>query len=333
MQVFAESVDESPEMIARTRYLTNLFEQYIKLNKKIPAEALVNIATIDEPQRLADLIAGHLALKIPEKQKLLEAIDIQERLEKLIEILTSEIEILEIERKIGNRVRRQMEKSQKEYYLREQVKAIQKELGDGKSSEADEYRHQIAEAKLEKEVEEKALKEVERLENMPPMAAESGVIRNYLDWILALPWHTLTEDRLEIKAAEEILNKNHYGLKDAKERILEYLAVRKLKNQIKGPIICFVGPPGVGKTSLAKSIADALDRKFVRMSLGGVRDEAEIRGHRRTYVGAMPGRIIQGLRTAGTRNPVFLLDEVDKMSVDFRGDPSAALLELSLIHI
>lgn len=328
VQIFAESEVENKELIARTRYLTNLFEQYIKLNSKIPAETMVNIATIDEPHRLADLIAGHLTLKIPEKQKLLEAIDTQERLEKLCEILTSEIEILEIERKIGNRVRKQMEKSQKEYYLREQVKAIQKELGDEKSSEIDDYRRRITEAHLTKEVEEKALKEVERLEKMPSMVAETGVIRNYLDWILAIPWHTLTEDRLDIKAAEDILNQDHYGLKEAKERILEFLAVRKLKNKIKGPIICFVGPPGVGKTSLAKSIARALDRKFVRMSLGGVRDEAEIRGHRRTYVGAMPGRIIQGLRTVGTRNPVFLLDEVDKMSTDFRGDPSAALLEV-----
>lgn len=330
VNVFEEQEVQSTELKAQTRYLTNLFEQYIKLNKKIPDEAMVSIATIDEPQRLADLIAGHLNLKIPEKQKLLEAIDSQDRLEKLIKILTSEIEILEVERKIGNRVRRQMEKSQKEYYLREQVKAIQEELGerDEKGTEAEEFRRRITKAFLPQEVEEKALKEVDRLEKMPPMVAESSVIRNYLDWLLSVPWHKATEDRIDIKAAEEILNKDHYGLKKVKERILEYLAVRKLTERIKGPIICFVGPPGVGKTSLAKSIARALDRKFVRISLGGVRDEAEIRGHRRTYVGAMPGRIIQGLRTVGTKNPVFLLDEVDKMSMDFRGDPSAALLEV-----
>jgi len=328
-----EYVDEgtkTPELEAQMRNLVYLFEQYVKLSKKIPPETVVNVVTIEEPHRLADIVAAHLNLKIPEKQSLLEAIVLKERLEKLASYVAGEIEVLELERKIGLRVRKQMEKTQKEYYLREQLKAIHKELGerDEKGTEADEYREKISEAKLPPEVEEKALKEVDRLEKMPPMVAESAVIRNYLDWLLAIPWNKVTEDHLDIKRAEDILNQDHYGLKKVKERILEYLAVRKLTEKIKGPIICFVGPPGVGKTSLAKSIARALDRKFVRMSLGGVRDEAEIRGHRRTYVGALPGRIIQGLRNAGTKNPVFLLDEVDKMSMDFRGDPSAALLEV-----
>jgi len=326
----AEERAFTTELEALTRYLTELFEQYARLSKKIPLENVINITSIEDPLRLADLMAGHLSLKIPEKQSLLEAEDPRERLEKLSSILAHEIEILEMERKISSRVRKQMEKSQKEYYLREKVKAIQKELGerDEKGTEAEMYYRLIKEAQLPQEAEEKALKEVERLEKMPPMVAESAVIRNYLDWLLAIPWNKVTEDRLDIKKAEEILNEDHYGLQKAKERILEYLAVRQLTQQIKGPIICFVGPPGVGKTSLARSIARALDRKFVRMSLGGVRDEAEIRGHRRTYVGALPGRIIQGLRNAGTKNPVFLLDEVDKMSMDFRGDPSAALLEV-----
>lgn len=328
-EVFDQETKNS-ELEAEMRNLIHLFEQYVKLSKKIPPETVVNIVTIEEPQRLADLIAAHLNLKISEKQVILEAIAIKERLEKLAGFIASEIEIMELERKIGLRVRKQMEKTQKEYYLREQLKAIQKELGerDEKGTEAEDYRRRISEAELPQEAEEKALKEVERLEKMPPMVAESAVIRNYLDWLLAIPWIKMTADHIDIKSAEETLNQDHYGLKKPKERILEYLAVRKLAEKIKGPIICFVGPPGVGKTSLAKSIARALDRKFVRMSLGGVRDEAEIRGHRRTYVGAMPGRIIQGLRNAGTKNPVFLLDEVDKMSTDFRGDPSAALLEV-----
>lgn len=327
---YEEQKVNNTELEAQMRNLVYLFEQYVKLSKKIPAESIVNIVTIEEPQRFADLVAAHLTLKIPVKQTLLEAIDINERLEKLARLIASEIEVLELERKISMRVRKQMEKTQKEYYLREQLKAIQKELGDRdeKGTESEEYRSRIAEVGLPPEVEEKALKEVERLEKMPPMVAESAVIRNYLDWLLAIPWNKTTEDRIDIKRAEEVLNEDHYGLKKAKERILEYLAVRKLTEKIKGPIICLVGPPGVGKTSLAKSVARALERKFVRMSLGGVRDEAEIRGHRRTYVGALPGRIIQGLRNAGTKNPVFLLDEVDKMSVDFRGDPSAALLEV-----
>lgn len=327
---YEEDTEKTPEISALTRNLIYQFEQYVKLSKKIAPETVIGIVTIEEPFRLADLIAAHLNLKIPEKQALLEAVDIKARLEKLTSIIAGEIEILELERKINMRVRKQMEKTQKEYYLREQLKAIQKELGerDERGTEVEEYREKINEAGLPEEVEEKALKEVERLEKMPPMVAESSVIRNYLDWLLSMPWNKQTEDRIDIKNAEKILNEDHYGLKKVKERILEYLSVRKLTEKIKGPIICFVGPPGVGKTSLAKSIARALERKFVRMSLGGVRDEAEIRGHRRTYVGAMPGRIVQGLRNAGTKNPVFLLDEVDKMSMDFRGDPSAALLEV-----
>ncbi|MDX9873050.1 MAG: endopeptidase La [Clostridia bacterium] len=330
IEEYPGDAEKTPEISALVRNLIYQFEQYVKLGKKLAPETVVSIVTIEEPNRLTDLIAAHLNLKIPEKQALLEAVDIKLRLEKLAGIIAGEIEILEIERKINMRVRKQMEKTQKEYYLREQMKAIQKELGDrdDKGAEIDEYRQKIKDAGLPEEVNEKAVKELERLEKMPPMVAESAVIRNYLDWLLAMPWNKQTEDIIDIKNAEGILNEDHYGLKKAKERILEYLAVRKLTEKIKGPIICFVGPPGVGKTSLGKSIARALGRKFVRMSLGGVRDEAEIRGHRRTYVGAMPGRIVQGLKNAGTKNPVFLLDEVDKMSMDFRGDPSAALLEV-----
>lgn len=318
------------EIEALMRSLVNQFEQYVKMSKRIPPEAVVTVVNLEEPGRLADIIASHLALKIEDKQRVLEAIDIAKRLEILCEIVAKEMEILELERKINLRVRKQMEKTQKEYYLREQLKAIQKELGekDERVAEGEEYREKIAKAKPPKDVEERALKEVERLEKMPPMAAESGVIRTYLDWLLILPWNKKTKDQLELNKAEFILNEDHYGLEKVKERILEYLAIRKLANKMKGPILCFVGPPGVGKTSLAKSIARALDRKFIRMSLGGVRDEAEIRGHRRTYVGAMPGRIIQGIKQAGSNNPVFLLDEIDKMSMDFRGDPSAALLEV-----
>ncbi|MBU7006424.1 ATP-dependent Lon protease [Peptococcaceae bacterium DYL19] len=327
---YPETGNVTAEIEALMRSLVNQFEHYVKMSKRIPPETVVTVVNLEEPGRLADIIASHLALKIEDKQRVLEAVDIAVRLEILCEIVTKELEILELERKINLRVRKQMEKTQKEYYLREQLKAIQKELGekDEKVAESEEYRDKIAKAKLPKEVEEKALKEVERLEKMPPMAAESGVIRTYLDWLLVLPWNKKTKDSLDINKAEVILNEDHYGLDKVKDRILEYLAIRKLAKKMKGPILCFVGPPGVGKTSLAKSIARALERKFVRMSLGGVRDEAEIRGHRRTYVGALPGRIIQGIRQAGSNNPVFLLDEIDKMSMDFRGDPSAALLEV-----
>lgn len=330
VQVYEETVEKTLEIEALMRNLVGLFEEYIKLNRQIAPEAVSAITTIDEPNRLADLVAAHLSLKIEDKQELLEALDLQKRLEKLCMILSKEIEILQLGQKINLRVRRQMEKLQKEYYLREQMKAIQKELGerDGLSAEIQEYREKITEAHLPEEAEKKALKEVERLEKMPPLSPEAAVIRNYLDWLIVLPWAKISEDQVDIKKAAAILDEDHYGLKKPKERILEYLAVRKLTQKIKGPIICFVGPPGVGKTSLAKSVARALGRKFVRMSLGGVRDEAEIRGHRRTYVGAMPGRIVQGLKNAGTKNPVFLLDEIDKMSTDFRGDPASALLEV-----
>jgi ATP-dependent Lon protease len=318
------------EIEALMRSSIHQFEQYVKISKKIPPETMVSVVTVEEPGRLSDLIAAHLTLKIEDKQALLEAIDIKERLQRLCDILGREMEVLELEKKISTRVRKQMEKTQKEYYLREQMKAIQKELGDkdDKTADTDEYRSKLKDMELPEEIAEKILKEIERLEKMPPQAAETAVIRNYLDWMLALPWSKSTEDRLDVNLAEQILDEDHYGLRKVKDRILEYLAVRKLTQSMKGPILCLIGPPGVGKTSLARSIARAMERKFVRISLGGVRDEAEIRGHRRTYVGALPGRIIQGMKTAGTRNPVFLLDEIDKMSSDFRGDPSSALLEV-----
>ncbi|WP_206811015.1 endopeptidase La [Paradesulfitobacterium ferrireducens] len=321
---------ETADLEALRRGVAHQFEEYAKLSKKVPTETLGTVLAVEEPGRLADIVASHLNLKVVDKQTILDAFDVEERLERLTELIMREIEILELERRIGLRVRKQMEKAQKEYYLREQMKAIQKELGDKdeRQAEADEYREKIAKAKLTKEIEEKALKEVERLEKMPLASAEGTVVRTYLDWIIALPWTKMSKDKTDLTRAEEILNEDHYGLEKVKERILEFLAIRKLTPKMKSPILCFVGPPGVGKTSLAKSVARALDRKFVRMSLGGVRDEAEIRGHRRTYIGALPGRIIQGLRTAGTRNPVFLLDEIDKLASDFRGDPASALLEV-----
>lgn len=325
-----EDVGESAEVEALMRNLIQQFEQYVKVSKKIPPETVMSVVTIEEPGRLADIIASHLNLKLSDKQEILEAIEINDRMEILCSILAKEMEILELERKINVRVRKQMEKTQKEYYLREQLKAIQKELGEkeDRAQEGEELREAIKKARMPKEVKEKALKEVERLEKMPPMVAEATVVRNYLDWLVALPWHKQTKDRLDIKLAEEVLDEDHYGLEKVKERIIEYLSVRKLAKTMKGPILCLIGPPGVGKTSLAKSVARSMDRKFVRMSLGGVRDEAEIRGHRRTYVGALPGRIIQAMKKAGTVNPLFLLDEIDKMSNDFRGDPASALLEV-----
>ena len=330
IEQYDETETKNAQVEALMRNLVSQFEQYVKLSKKIPPETVVTVINIEEPGRLADIVASHLTLRIEDKQAILEAVDTVPRLEKLCAIMARELEIVELERKINVRVRKQMEKTQKEYYLREQIKAIQRELGEKEDriAEGEELREKIEQAKLPKEVEEKALKELERLEKMPPMAAEGTVVRNYLDWLLALPWSKGTRDRLDINKAQQILNADHYGFDLVKERILEYLAIRKLAKKMKGPIICFVGPPGVGKTSLGRSIARALERKFVRLSLGGVRDEAEIRGHRRTYVGAMPGRILQGMKTAGSKNPVFLLDEVDKMSMDFRGDPSSALLEV-----
>jgi len=335
---FRVAVVEVPDEVSRSaeaevlmRMVINQYERYVKSSKKVPPESLVTAVQIEEPGRLADTVAAYLTtLDLKDKQAVLEAFDVVERLERVSDILTREMEVLDLERKINVRVRKQMEKSQREYYLREQIKAIQKELGerDDRGTEAEIFRQKIEELGLPDEVKEKALREVDRLEKMPPMAAEAVVVRNYLEWITSLPWSVTTEDQVDLKKAEEILESEHYGLKKPKDRILEYLAVRKLVSKMKGPILCLAGPPGVGKTSLAKSVANALGRKFVRMSLGGVRDEAEIRGHRRTYVGALPGRIIQGMRQAGTRNPVFLLDEIDKMSSDFRGDPASALLEV-----
>lgn len=318
------------EIDALMRTVLNQFENYINLSKKVTPETLAAVSDIEEPGRLADVITSHLALKIKDKQEILETIDVAERLEKLLDILNNEREVLELERKINQRVKKQMEKTQKEYYLREQMKAIQKELGDkeGRAGEVEELRSQMAEQELPDKVKEKLEKEIERLEKMPTSSAEGGVIRNYVDWLLSLPWSKTTDDDLDMARSEEVLDEDHYGLEKPKERVLEYLAVRKLVKTMKGPILCLVGPPGVGKTSLARSIAKALGREFVRISLGGVRDEAEIRGHRRTYVGAMPGRVIQGMKSAGTMNPVFLLDEIDKMASDFRGDPASALLEV-----
>lgn len=321
---------KTPEIEALMRTLVSQFEQWVRMSKKIPPETVVSVVGIEEPGRLADVIASHLTLRINEKQRILELKNVSERLNFLCELLVKEMEVLELERKINIRVRKQMEKTQKEYYLREQMKAIQKELGDKdeRTSEIEELREKIRTASLPKEAEDKAYKELDRLEKMPPMVAEAVVVRNYLDWLLALPWSVETRDRLDLKVAEKYLEEDHYGLEKPKERILEYLAIRKLAKKMKGPILCLVGPPGVGKTSLGKSVARSLGRKFIRMSLGGIRDEAEIRGHRRTYVGSMPGRVLQSIKTAGSRNPVFLLDEIDKMTMDFRGDPASALLEV-----
>ncbi|MFF2480574.1 endopeptidase La [Paenibacillus sp. NPDC058071] len=325
-----EQETDDPEVDALMRTVLSQFEHYISLSKKVTPETHAAVSDIEEPGRLADVITSHLSLKIKDKQDILETVDVRKRLERLLDILNNEREVLELERKINQRVKKQMEKTQKEYYLREQMKAIQKELGEkeGRAGEVEELRSQLEESGVPEQVKEKIEKEIDRLEKMPATSAEGGVIRNYIDWLLALPWNKLTEDDLSLAKAEEILNDDHYGLEKPKERVLEYLAVQQLVRKMKGPILCLVGPPGVGKTSLARSIAKSLDRKFVRISLGGVRDEAEIRGHRRTYVGAMPGRIIQGMKTAGSLNPVFLLDEIDKMAMDFRGDPASALLEV-----
>ncbi|GGH33628.1 endopeptidase La [Paenibacillus segetis] len=333
-EVFAqerpEEESDDPEVDALMRTVLSQFEYYINLSKKVTPETLAAVSDIEEAGRLADVITSHLSLKIKDKQEILETIDVRKRLEKLLDILNNEREVLELERKISQRVKKQMEKTQKEYYLREQMKAIQKELGEkeGRASEVEELRAQLEEKGFPDKVREKVEKEIDRLEKMPTSSAEGGVIRNYVDWLLSLPWSNKTEDDLDLAKAEQVLNEDHYGLDEPKERVLEYLAVQKLVKKLKGPILCLVGPPGVGKTSLARSIARSLNREFVRISLGGVRDEAEIRGHRRTYVGAMPGRIIQGMKSAGTLNPVVLLDEIDKMASDFRGDPSSALLEV-----
>lgn len=328
-EYFEEDI-RSTEIETLKRLVFEQFELWVKNGKKIPTDTILSVMGVEEAGRLADIIAGHLTLNIDDKQKLLNAVDMTDRLNLLYDFLSREMEILEIEKKISQRVRKQVEKNQKEYYLREQMKAINKELGDKdeKASEIEEFRRRVDEGQLPENVREKIGKEIDRLEKMPTMTAESAVARTYIDTLLSMPWTAVSADNLDLDHAEKILDEDHYGLEKVKERILEYLAVRALTDEMKGPILCLVGPPGVGKTSIAKSVARAMDRKFTRASLGGVRDEAEIRGHRRTYVGALPGRIIQGMKNSGYKNPVFLLDEVDKMNSDFRGDPASALLEV-----
>jgi ATP-dependent Lon protease len=319
------------EMEVLIRSLISQFEQYIKLNKKIPPEILTSLTGIDDPVRLVDTIAAHMSLKIPEKQKVLEIAGVAERIEHLMAIMESEIDLLQVEKRIRGNVKRQMEKSQREYYLKEQMIAIQKELGElGEDSgnEIDALRKKIESAGMPKEAQEKATAELNKLKMMSPMAAEASVCRNYIDWMVSVPWKKASKTKIDLPAAERILNKEHYGLEKVKERILEYLAVQQRMQKIKGPVLCLVGPPGVGKTSLGQSIANATQRKFVRMALGGVRDEAEIRGHRKTYIGAMPGKILQKLAKVEVRNPLFLLDEIDKIAADYRGDPASALLEV-----
>ncbi len=330
-----EPIDVKPEMTSEMETemgkAVSLFEKYVKLSPNLPYETMISTIRVSEPGRLTDTIAAHLQVGVEEKQNLLETFDPKERLTMLVEMLEAEIEKLRVDRRIHQRVKKQMERAQKEYYLNEKIKAIQQELGrkDDRGNEIEELKEKIEAARMPKEAREKAIQELKRLEVMPPVSAEATVSRNYLEWLLAVPWHKKTKENRDIERAEQILNEDHYGLEKIKERILEFLAVRRLvRNVKKGSILCFVGPPGVGKTSLAQSIARATGRRFVRLSLGGVRDEAEIRGHRRTYIGAFPGQILQMMRKAGSKNPIFLLDEVDKMSMDFRGDPSAALLEV-----
>ncbi|MGH7824148.1 MAG: endopeptidase La [Candidatus Binatia bacterium] len=334
---FTVEVEEIPEIVERNtevealvREVHTTFENYVKLKKKIPPEMVMSVSSIDDPGRLADTIVAHLGIKLEDRQNLLETFTAAERLEKVLGHMRAEIEILEVERRIRSRVKKQMERSQKEYYLNEQMRAIQKELGekDEFKNEIQEVEEKIKQKKLSAEARDKVDKELKKLKMMSPMSAEATVVRNYIDWILSLPWNEFTDDKLDITEAEKVLEEDHYGLEKVKERILEYLAVQSLVGKIKGPILCLVGPPGVGKTSLGRSIARATGRKFVRISLGGVRDEAEIRGHRRTYIGALPGKIVQSMKKAGSSNPVFLMDEIDKMSTDFRGDPSSALLEV-----
>jgi ATP-dependent Lon protease len=322
------TLEPNPQTEAAMQRVTSLFEQYVKLCQSLNYETMIAAVRMEDPAKLSDTIAANLQLSIEEKQELLEIFDPSERLTRIADVLDVEIEKLNMDRSIQSRVKRQMERAQKEYYLNEKIKAIQKELGRGEKSEFDELKKKVDSAGMPKEVHEKALQELKKLEAMPPMSAESTVSRNYLDWLLAVPWKKRSKEIRNIDRAEKVLNEDHYGLEKIKERILEFLAVRQLVKNPKGSILCFVGPPGVGKTSLGMSIAKATGRKFVRMSLGGVRDEAEVRGHRRTYIGALPGQIIQMMKKAGTKNPVFMLDEVEKMSMDFRGDPSAALLEV-----
>jgi len=327
LEVEAVSSRESEALV---RSLMTQFDQYVKLNKKVPPEIVASLSGIDEPSRLADTIAAHIAIKLEDKQRVLETLGIRDRLELLINTMASEIDLLGVEKSLRNRVKTQMEKSQREYYLNEQMKAIQTELGDGEEAgnEFDELASKISDAGMPKEAREKLEGELKKLRMMSPMSAEATVVRNYIDWVLSVPWKKRSRVSKDINRAEKILDTDHYGLEKVKERILEYLAVQQRVNKMKGPILCLVGPPGVGKTSLGKSIAKATNRKFVRMSLGGIRDEAEIRGHRRTYVGSLPGKIIQNMAKAGTKNPLILLDEIDKMAMDFRGDPASALLEV-----
>ncbi len=330
-----EAQDENEELPEREmeilmRSATDLFDQYVKLNKKVPPEVLTSLASIDEGSRLADTMAAHMALKLEEKQHVLEMINVRERLEHLMSLMEGENDILQMEKRIRGRVKRQMEKNQREYYLNEQMKAIQKELGELEDApnEIEELTAKIEKAGMSKEAKTKATAELNKLKLMSPMSAEATVVRNYIDALVGVPWKKKTKVRNDIPKAEEVLDADHFGLEKVKERILEYLAVQQRVRKLKGPILCLVGPPGVGKTSLGQSIAKATNRKFVRMALGGVRDEAEIRGHRKTYIGAMPGKIVQSLTKVGTRNPLFLLDEIDKMAMDFRGDPASALLEV-----
>ena len=329
VEILAEDNVHDVETEALSRAVLSQFEEYVKLSKKVPPEVLVSVSQIEDYNKLADTIASHLSLKINEKQALLEGKTLKDRFNKILEFMDAEITLLEVENKIKSRVKKQMEKSQKEYYLNEQMRAIQKELGDGdEESEIDAYMQKIEKTKLSKEAREKALAEVKKLKTMSMMSAEATVVRNYLDWLLDIPWHKRSTVNKDLKKAAEILDADHYGLEKVKERIIEYLAVQSRADKVKGPILCLFGPPGVGKTSLGKSIARATGRSFVRTSLGGMRDEAEIRGHRRTYIGSMPGKIIKGMKKAGTSNPLFLLDEIDKLGSDWRGDPSSALLEV-----
>ncbi len=330
VSVIKDDSKDDEELEAMSRSVMGHFEQYVKLNKKIPPEVIVSVNQIDVPSKMADTIASHLAIKIEQKQELLELSNTQKRLEKIFSFMEGEIGVLQVEKRVRSRVKRQMEKTQREYYLNEQMKAIQKELGEGEDGldEMGELKKRIEETKLSKEARERATTEVQKLQKMSPMSAEATVIRNYLDWILNVPWNKRTRTKKDIKLAKKVLDQDHYGLEKVKERILEYLAVQQRTKKVKGPILCLMGPPGVGKTSLGKSIARATGRNFVRMSLGGVRDESEIRGHRRTYIGALPGKVIQGMKKAKTSNPLFLLDEIDKLGSDYRGDPSSALLEV-----
>ncbi len=328
VEPIAENMGEERETEALARTVVDQFKTYVKLNKKVPQEAIESVSQIDDPGKLADTVAAHLAVKLPEKQEILEIADITERLQKVFTVMEGEISVMQVEKRIRSRVKKQMEKTQREYYLNEQMKAIQKELGGEGEDELAELEERIRKTKLSKEAREKADAELKKLRHMSPMSAEATVVRNYLDWLLSLPWGKCSRVKKDLAFAQEVLDADHYGLEKVKERIIEYLAVQQRANKLRGPILCLVGPPGVGKTSLARSIARATGRKFVRMSLGGVRDEAEIRGHRRTYIGSMPGKVIQSMKKAGACNPLFLLDEIDKMGMDYRGDPAAALLEV-----